>query len=105
MHHVIVTRVSLSLCALFAACILSFALLVNPPEMAGPSEEEAAAPEGAVMFETYCARCHGVSELAAGFSAANRDDRMAELSRFLESHGRANAEQDRAILEYLARQH
>ncbi len=104
MHHVIVTRVSLSLFALFAACILGFAVLVNPPAPAGPGGQ-AAAPEGAVLFETFCARCHGVSELAAGLSAADRDDRMAELSRFLETHGRANAEQDRTILEYLARQH
>lgn len=101
MHHVIVTRVSVSLCALFAVCILAFAALVHDPEPAGKIE---AAPEsGKALFDRYCGRCHGVDELAADLAqAADRQARMAELERFLESHGRASAAEDRSILEFLA---
>lgn len=101
MHHVIVTRVSVSLCVLFAACILGFAALVHDPEPAGRDEAE---PEpGRALFDRHCGRCHGVGELAADLARApDREARMAELEGFLESHGRASAAEDRVILEYLA---
>lgn len=102
MHHVIVTRVSVSLCALFAACILGFAALVHDPEPAVEDETDPAT--GRALFEQYCGRCHGVEELAEDLARApDREVRMAELERFLESHGRASASEDRSILEYLAR--
>lgn len=101
MHHVIVTRVSLSLCVLLGACVLGFAALVNDPAPAGEPNSQAE-PDGAALYATYCGRCHDAGEMAADLdSAADRDARMAELEAFLESHGRAGPEQDRAILQYL----
>lgn len=105
MHHVIVTRVSLSFSALVAVCILGFAALVNRPAPSGP-EEAPVASAGEALFKSHCGRCHGVDELAADLAAAtDREARMAELVAFLESHGRASAGEDQAILRYLARQH
>lgn len=100
MHHVIVTRVSVSLCVLFAVCILGFALLVHDSEPAG--EDGADPATGRALFDQYCGRCHGVEELAADLAQApDREARIAELERFLESHGRSSAPEDRSILEYL----
>lgn len=108
MHHVIVTRVSATLCLLLAGCILGFAMLVDRGPSAGQVDAvEGRPPEaaaGAMHFEAHCARCHGVDELTGPLRAApDRDALLDEWVRFLEEHGRASGEQDRAILVYLDR--
>ncbi len=101
MHHIIVSRVSLTFCLLLAGGTLGFALLADSGPTAEPAGE--AAGEGAALFDAHCGGCHTVDELAPGLrDAEDPAARMAELEAFLENHGRASPEQDRAILEYLA---
>lgn len=104
MRHVIVSRVSISMCMLFGACVLVFAWLVSTPAPAGPAAPAAAeGGEGEALFSTYCGRCHSVEELAGTLrEAPDRDALLAEWEVFLETHGRTSAVQDRAILKYLA---
>lgn len=101
MHHVIVTRVSLTLCLLFGASILGFAWLAGRgAPVAAPPPADAAARQ---LFETHCGRCHDAAELAAGLRGdLDTEARIRELEAFLADHGRADAQTDRAILDYLA---
>lgn len=101
MHHIIVSRVSLSFSLLLAGCILGFALLADGEPPAAPAGD--ATGEGAALFDAHCGGCHTVDELAPGLrDAPDPAARVAELEAFLENHGRASPGQDRAILEYLA---
>lgn len=67
--------------------------LVEPPRTA----------QGAALYEQYCARCHMGDDLAGTLRTGGAPKR-AEWESFLRDHGRASADEDRAILDYLARQ-
>ena len=60
-------------------------------------------PQGAALYEQYCARCHAGDDLAGALRTGGAPKR-AEWESFLRDHGRATADEDRAILDYLARQ-
>lgn len=105
MHHVIVTRVSITLCILFAGCVLGFAWLSAGAPESDPALAPAPAARGEALFQTYCGRCHDVAELVTPIrDAADREALLAEWEAFLGRHGRADAAQDRIILEFLAQQ-
>lgn len=102
MHHVIVTRVSVCFCLLLAGCVLGFAFLVDRPSLAGISSAPAER-HGAKLFDQYCGACHEAGELTAELRAAPDDEALAaEWMAFLERHGRAGPDEDRAIVEFLA---
>lgn len=122
MRHLIVTRVTFALVALFLLCAGLFAWLragatgtaspaAGVPE-AGVSEagvSEAGVPEGgvpeggAVLFERHCASCHTADALRPRLGAGpDRATRLREVEIFLQDHGEAAPDADRSILDYLA---
>lgn len=109
MHHVIVTRVSLTLSILLLMLVVGFALVVGSPVSPATAEggAEGSAPKDAAadLYDRYCGACHEVNELVEGLQQAEDPDALvAEWLRFLERHGRASPEQDMEILEYLSDQ-
>lgn len=109
MHHVIVTRVSVGVCALFAVCVLGFAWLAGEaattprPEAASPPDGgPATEAQAAAAFERYCGRCHSVAEVTPDLGGVAPNAHLAELVRFLERHGDASPAEDVAILAWLA---
>jgi mono/diheme cytochrome c family protein len=106
---------TLALAALFAAAALGFGWLANRPRGSGgqataqtapPAADPAADPAaGARLFETYCASCHTAEALRrVALARADRVRARAELERFLENHGGAAAEQNRAIVAYVTQE-
>jgi mono/diheme cytochrome c family protein len=102
---------TLALAALFAAAALGFGWLANRPRgSGGPATADTAAPAadpaaGARLFETYCASCHTAEALRrVALARADRVRARAELERFLDHHGGAAAEQNRAIVAYLTQE-
>jgi mono/diheme cytochrome c family protein len=76
---------------------------VAPPVSAGtPARPATVAPSGAGLFERHCGGCHTAGDLARGLRAApDPAARRAAVMQFLESHGSATADEDRAVLDYL----
>jgi mono/diheme cytochrome c family protein len=61
-----------------------------------------AAEPGAALFQNHCTACHSSAKLAEMISKApDRPTRLAEITRFLKSHGDASPEEDRQIVSYL----
>lgn len=89
------------------------ALIVAAAALFGWHETGCRAPEtttaatdtvepGAALFQKHCAGCHSSAKLAEDISKApDRAARLAEITRFLESHGDASPEEDRQIVKYL----
>jgi hypothetical protein len=99
MKHVVVTRVSLALGAVFVTAACVFAWLANRP---APRPAPPAASMVAQLFESRCASCHSVEEMLRVLrEAPDPQAKRRELETFLTSHGEATAEEDRAILDYL----
>lgn len=90
-----------------AALILAAAALFGWHETGCRSPETTAvaaneAEPGAALFQKYCAGCHSSEKLAESISSApDRAARLAEITRFLQSHGDASPEEDRQIVRYL----
>lgn len=108
MRHVTVRRTALILAAVFIVSAGLFAwFTATERETASQGAEapaEAAAPVpaadtgGAMLYETYCARCHPAGTLRIETSA----EKLRELEAFLQTHGRSSDEEDRLIVDYLA---
>lgn len=91
----------IALAALLAAIAVGFGWLANR-EPTPSSGEPAVAANGAQLFETYCASCHTVEAMRRVASGrTDRERTRVELERFLEAHGDASADEDRAIVAYL----
>jgi len=106
MHHVIVTRVSISLTVLLSGLVLGFAFVVNTPSgpVSSGDTAEHAPPghDGASLYEQHCATCHAAGELRAPLHEAPDPEALKqEWLVLLDSHGRASSDEDRRILEYL----
>ena len=82
-----------------AAGLFAWWVREDGTQVAGPPP----AARGAELYEQYCARCHTGDDLAGALRAGGSPKR-AEWESFLLDHGRASADEDRAILDYLARQ-
>ena len=95
--HVRVTTAAIAV--FIAACALAFGWAARRPASPTPA---GASLEAAALFERFCGQCHTRADLRArepaGVDIARR---RAELVLFLESHGDASGEQDRAIVELL----
>ena len=102
--HVRLTTVGVA--ALIAVSAIVFGLRAprRDTTASAPAATPAAALDGASLFDRHCAGCHSASDVARGLRAAP-DPAAArkELGRFLESHGSAAADEDRAIVDFLAR--
>jgi mono/diheme cytochrome c family protein len=58
---------------------------------------------GEAAYAGTCASCHGgASALTSRLGALNNPARIAQLDRFLTRHHARNAEQRRALIDYLA---
>lgn len=97
MRHVVVTRVSIFLAALFVAAAAVFAWLTRSADAQRPT---ITTPDGLALFETHCASCHTASDLRSTLRGLN-DARRHELEQFLNEHGDAAPEDDRRILDEL----
>ena len=101
MRHVIVTRVTALLAALFLVAASLFVRIVTDTAEGGPPPIADASLDGAALFEAKCASCHAADDLRASVEDLS-DARRLELERFLADHGDTSAEDDRLILEYLS---
>jgi mono/diheme cytochrome c family protein len=98
-RHVLVTRASLSITALFLAASLAFAWLAGRPRA---TTGRAPAPYGERAFADHCRGCHEAEELAGPLrSAADAAAAAAAMEAFLSEHGESSAAEDRAIVEFL----
>lgn len=53
-------------------------------------------------YEKHCAICHaGASRLARKLEGATRDEKAANLNKFLETHQKLDAEARSELVEYL----
>jgi mono/diheme cytochrome c family protein len=73
---------------------------VRLPRASATAQEAAG---GAALYEQYCARCHRDDDLAGALRRGGAPKRT-EWESLLRDHGKASADEDRAILDYLARQ-
>jgi mono/diheme cytochrome c family protein len=100
-RHLAVRRASIlvAVAILAAAGLFAWWVREDAPEAAGPPQTT----QGAALYEQYCARCHAGDDLGGALRTGGAAKR-AEWETFLRDHGRASAAEDRAILDYLARQ-
>lgn len=109
MRHDLVTRFALGLCALLLGACLVFALFTAPAAQHAPrasaEDGDGLAALGAELYALHCASCHEPAEMVDVLHAgAEREAAQAALRDFLATHGGSDAEEDRAIVEWLARE-
>lgn len=106
MRHAIVTRVVWSVCALCVGAAMLFAYVVTAPTSQAENKPAqpapAAPPSGEALFDQFCSGCHNVAEaegmLRRGGVDLNANARA--MTDFLKTHGGANEEQNRLIVEF-----
>lgn len=109
MRHELVTRFAFGLCALLLGACLVFALFTAPasPEArtAGAQDEAGLAALGAELYALHCAACHEVAEMVEILhEGPERQAATSSMRDFLATHGGSDAGEDRAIVEWLARE-
>lgn len=101
MRTAMVRRLAAAMTATLAAAAVVAGVLADrrgPAAIGGP--ESAPERAGAVAFDAYCGACHEAAALAREWDPATDD---ATVLAFLEAHGAAPADADRAIVAYLTR--
>ena len=104
MRHELVTRAALGLCTLLLCAALLFARITAPASQAAPPDREPADDPGAALFALHCAGCHETAEMVDVLNAgSDRASAEEDMRSFLAAHGGSSAEEDRAIVAWLAR--
>ena len=105
MRHVIVTRIALSLAALFAAAVVIFSWAATRTERDDTeAPAETTGPSGAELFARHCAMCHQGEEAEIAFDyrkAPDRDAAIAELRVLLVDHYGPSPEGISRIVDHL----
>jgi mono/diheme cytochrome c family protein len=88
MRHQIVTRIVVSLAALFVAAVALFAWSVTqPPAPTADLPAASAGPTGDALFSRHCAMCHEAGDIGLAYrEAADREAAVAAFREFLVDH-------------------
>jgi mono/diheme cytochrome c family protein len=103
MRHHVVTRIVVSLVALWAAAVVLFAWAVRqPPAPPADPTVEREGPSGEDLFARHCAMCHEPDDIGIAYrESSDRQAAAVALAEFLVDHYGPGPDGNARIARYL----